>query len=186
MMTLETTRDDTRKEQLVDEVMTVDQIDRTLSDDTDRLAQAERRLAEARGSFQHLVDHNRFGSAALHAATVEEARPKLEATEREAAELESAVERNARQALSQLERSRGSALTAEEMTRAAALREEIREDVERLDAVALRDRIVAALTAGDRAALHHLIRYVPLRGVSAPIGIPGEIEAQREMPRLID
>jgi len=72
------------------------------------------------------------------------------------------------------------------MTRAAALREEIKEDVERLDAVALRDRVVAALTASDKAALHHLIRYVPLRGVREPTGIPGEIEAQREMPRLID
>ena len=76
-------------------------------------------------------------------------------------------------------------LSPDELTRAALLRDEIREDIETLGPAALRDRLVTALTMGDRAAMHHLVRYVPLRDVGPGTGAVGEPQALREIPQRL-
>jgi hypothetical protein len=75
-------------------------------------------------------------------------------------------------------------LSPDELT-CAALRDEIREDIETLGPAALPDRLVTALTMGDRGAMHHLVRYVPLRDVGPGTGAVGEPQALREIPQRL-
>jgi len=48
-----------------------------------------------------------------------------------------------------------------------------------------RDRMVAALTTGDKAAMHHWVRYVPMRDFGPGTGLAGEDQARGEIPGLV-
>lgn len=166
------------------EFLAPEAITRTLVDDMNRLEAAEARLDAARRTHAHMLA-TYGGDGPTAAAIRDEQGAALDGTESEIAAVAQSAFANARRILDQYEFAAGVALSVEDAQRAAAIRDEVKEDVELLNAPALRDRMVAALTANDRAAMHLLARHVPRRSFDFPDGSPGEDQAIREIGALV-
>lgn len=164
-----------------DEVLTKDDIDRLLRQDADRVERAQRDLSTARSTFQRLTTG---GSAEMEAAAIAEYEPALRARERDVIATVDSVERNTRQAISALDAGRQPVLSAEELSAASAAREFVKEDCATLPPAQLRDRMRAAVLAGDRSAMYLWQRYGGLRELTAT-GAPGEEAAIREIRTLL-
>jgi ElaB/YqjD/DUF883 family membrane-anchored ribosome-binding protein len=165
--------------------MSIDDMTRLQRDDADRLDRVQARLRQARQEHERILSRYGDDRGATATAVREEQDAVLADVEREVAATADAVRRNTHGIQRQLESAAGPALTADELQRAALLREEIKEDVAQLDAATLRDRMVAALTTGDKASMHHLVRYVPLRDFGPGTGAAGEPQALSEISALV-
>lgn len=166
------------------EFLPAEAITRALVDDMNRLEAAARRLDAARRAHAHMLA-TYGGDGPTAAAVRAEQDAALEGAEDEIAAVAQSAFASARRILDQYERAAGVALSGEDAQRAAAIRDEVKDDVELLNAPALRDRMVAALTANDRAAMHLLARHVPTRSFDFPDGSPGEAQAIREINALV-
>jgi len=160
------------------ELLTRDQIDAMTRNDADRLDRATRDLSGARSSYQRMV------SMLGEERAIAEYEPSLTSREREAGAVADSIERNLRSAITALEAGRQPVLTPEELTAANAGRAFVAEDCATLPPAQLRDRMRAAVLAGDRSAQFLWLRYGALRKLE-PTGAPGDEAAIGEIRELL-
>jgi len=163
------------------ETLTKDDIDRLLRQDADRVERGQRDLDAARSTFHRMTTG---GYTEMEAAAVTEHEPALRARELDVIATVASVERNTRQAISALDAGRQPVLSPEELSAASAAREFVKEDCATLPPAHLRDRMRAAVLAGDRSAMYLWQRYGGLRELTAT-GAPGEEAAIREIRTLL-